>query len=205
MRRVSMSIFSSVLWLGLFVSWSGAQTASEPAAPALRAEWPYEVLSGGTRETTFLIARDVFEKGKLAEPVKVDDDLVVTHAFVGWWQEEPKTKRFFLQTGSAVPLTAGQIFGWVLKVQTTRREVTLEEVFRLPERGQSWSVDQDRTTISDDGLSATTASQLPVWDFLYNLWTMEAGDPAGKHEFSLSIDDVKIADLPLEVKKPSRP
>ncbi len=163
-----------------------------------------EVISGGTPETSVYVKKSDLAKIKLETPVVVSPQLTVTHAGVGKLEIDRKTRSMLFIPTTEVPLRTGASFGWLVKASTTLDQVTVAETFTLPKQNGTWSVDASRTTISDDGLSATTTYPQSIWDMVWNLWTFEDGDPDGPHAFELKIEDKPVATLKFDIVKPKR-
>lgn len=195
-----MSRFLSVLLLVGLAGLGGLTARAEPGAgPA--PEPRFELFSRGPAGTAVLISKTHLEAIKLATPVVVSDTLTITHAGVGYFEKEGKSGPILFRPSSEVPFKAGQGFGWVLKVDSSQTQVPVEERFTLPKPNGTWTVDPDTTKISDDGLSATTTEVHAFWDFLWRVWTMEEGDPAGPHSFDLSVAGKPVAELKFTIKK----
>lgn len=172
-----------------------AQAGEKPA------ERRYELFSRGPVESSVLITQSDLEKIKLAEPVVISDDLVITHAGVGFFEREGKTGPLLFRSSAEIPLKTGQGFGWVVKVDSSQRQTEVVEKFTLPRQNGKWTVDPETTQISNDGLTATTTDRFNFWDFLWRVWTLEDGDPDGPHSFGLSVGGKSLADLKFNIVK----
>lgn len=188
--------FLTLLAAGLLCTGGGPALADEKPA-----ERRYELFSRGPAESSVLITHSDLEKIRLAEPVAISDDLVITHAGVGFFEKDGKTGPLMFRSSSEIPLKTGQNFGWVMKVDSTLRQAEVVEKFTLPRRNGKWTVDPETTQISADGLTATTTDRFNFWDFIWRIWTLEDGDPDGPHSFALSLGGKQAADLKFNIVK----
>jgi hypothetical protein len=178
-------------------------------APSLRAADPkadpkIEIASRGAPESAVFIRRSALDKIKLPQPRKINDKLTVTHATTGIIEKDPGGAGFLFVPSTDVPLKNGVQFGWLMLVDATVSEIEVVEEFSLPKKNQTWNVDPDQTKISDDGLTATTRDTHFFWDFLWRVWTIEDGDPDGRHAFKIALGGQPAADLSFDVRKPAR-
>jgi hypothetical protein len=121
-------------------------------------------------------------------PQEAAPGLRVTHRGVGKFRLLADGSLAFVPA-SQVPLVPGERFGWVVRFDTSRDALKLTEIFRLPEP-INITGDSSKTTISDDGKTATTPRDFDrVWDWTYNYWAFDATDPAGKHSFEVLLED----------------
>ena len=171
--------------------------AEDKAAPDPR----LELFSLGPANTAVLITESNLAKIKLPAPLKISDALTITHVGAGVFEKEAKTGSMLFRPGDEVPLKTGLGFGWVMKVDSTENSVQVVEKFTLPKPNGKWSVDPDTTSVSDDGLTATTTEDHGFWDFIWRVWTLEEGDPDGPHSFTLKIAGKVVAELKFKIVK----
>lgn len=185
-------------WLltSALVLLSATAAAADPPADRV------EILSGGSPESSLYISRQALESLRLSAPVKVSDQLTLTHGGVGYLEQQRDGSYHFIPS-KEIPLRTGLQFGWLLRVNTTLSSVVLKEEFSLPRKNQTWTVDPEHTRISADGLTAITEDSMFVWDFLWRAWTLEDGDPAGPHRFKLSLQGSEAIDLQFQIQKPT--
>lgn len=179
-------------------AWTAAP-AEEPTADPL-----IELTSHGTTGMTVFIKKSDLAKMKLEQPVEVAPNLTVTHASAGLFEIDTASQKIRFIPTQKVPFKIGGAFGWLMKVSTTYHTLEVSETFTLPKKNGTWTVDPNTTTISEDGLSATTTDAHPLWDTLWRMWTFEDGDPQGPHSFEISLNKQKTVTLKFEVTAPSR-
>ncbi|MFM6202231.1 MAG: hypothetical protein ACKPE1_24365, partial [Dolichospermum sp.] len=71
----------------------------------------------------------------------------------------------------------------------------------LPKTPETWITENDQNlSISKDGKTATsTRIQTPVNGVIENFWTISPGDPLGKHQIQVYIDDRLLATFEFEI------
>ena len=189
------------LLTALSLAFLGAAFAGRVAAAEPPPEPRFELFSRGPAGTAVLIAKSALDAIKLEKPVVISDTLTITHAGVGFFEKDGKSGPMLFRPSSEVPFKKGLGFGWVMKVDSTESQVSVEEKFTLPKKNDTWTVDPETTQISDDGLSATTTEVHTYWDFLWRVWTLEEGDPDGPHAFALGVAGKPVAELKFTITK----
>jgi len=153
--------------------------------------------------TNFFINGEDLKKIALQKPLKIADDLRITHMGVGTYKRDGQRVVQFSPTTKIVR-KKGRAFGWVVRFDTTRDTLEISEKFILPEKGTKWTVNRNEIAISGDGTNAVSTRNFEkLWDWTFNFWSFDAEDPLGTHSFELSIAEQLIAKLPFEVTAPS--
>jgi hypothetical protein len=159
-------------------------------------------------EAGLTISREALAKVALDEPIVVADDLRITHMAVGRFirpegSHSKGTSGRFVPTTN-VPIVAGELFGWIVRFDTSRDEIELTEKLVLPVGSDDWSgIDED--AVSEDGTTATSTIIFDqLWDWTFHTWGFDTTDPAGKHRFEILFEDKVIAVLPFTAATPSK-
>ncbi|MBG1244304.1 hypothetical protein [Nostoc sp. NZL] len=100
-----------------------------------------------------------------------------------------------------VPLQQGNTYGWRIKLKDYQGEVKWREVLRLPKPPETWGTDKGEDfSMSADGMtSVTRRTQSAPEGVIENFWTITPGDPLGKHEIEVYIDDRLISTFEFEI------
>lgn len=109
----------------------------------------------------------------------------------------------FFRTNT-VPLKPGDAYGWRMKInnyQSNNGKIKLREVLRLPSHPEMWKTENsDKFYISKDGKVATSIkSKVPVNGMIQNFWTITPGDPLGKYQIEVYINDELVEVFRFEV------
>ncbi|QXE21706.1 hypothetical protein B6N60_00383 [Richelia sinica FACHB-800] len=128
-----------------------------------------------------------------------DQEVIVNNAEFGI-KRINRGKANFIPT-TQVPLQEGYVYGWRIQLDKYQGEVKWREVLRLPKAPETWSTEfSEDFSISKDGKTATSKrSQTPVNGVIENFWTIAPGDPVGKHQIEVYIDERLIATFDFEV------
>ncbi len=199
MFHAVLSVFRFPIVVVLVCGCVGGLLASRACAADTPAEPRFELFSRGPAGTAVMITKSHLDSIKLEEPVVISETLTVTHAGAGYFEKDGRAGPLMFRPASEVPFKVGQGFGWVLKADTTENQGEVVEKFMLPKKNGTWTVDPDTTSISDDGLTATTTEVHRFWDFLWRIWTLEEGDPEGSHSFSLTLSGKHVAELKFRI------
>jgi hypothetical protein len=178
------------------------------AHPAARADVERKRVAG---EVEIIVALDKANKTivfirkkhvaalKLKQAVEIADDLKITHAGTCMLLKQPDGSMEAVPA-TTIPMEPAKHFGWIFLADTTRKKLAYEEFFTVPEN-PNWNT---KVTVSGDPLTAREAFDEPVWDWLWHRWFFEAGDPTGKHRFTLKIEEKTITlDFDIVPKKPA--
>ncbi len=90
--------------------------------------------------------------------------------------------------GGVVPLVEGQAYGWVLRIRTAPA---------------TWGESEPIGTrkLSDDArVSITERSVEPINGVLFNSWAVAKGDPPGKYEIRVFVENRLVATFDFEVR-----
>ena len=106
----------------------------------------------------------------------------------------------FFQT-TKVPLKEGDAYGWRITIDNYQGKVKWREVLTLPQAPETWTTENNKNfSISKDGKTATsTRTVTPVNGVIENFWTIAAGDPLGKHQIEVYIDERLIGTFAFEI------
>jgi hypothetical protein len=102
---------------------------------------------------------------------------------------------------TTVPLKEGDAYGWRIKIDNYQGKVKWREVLTLPKPPETWITQNNKNfSISKDGKTATSQrTQTPVNGMIENFWTVSTGDPLGKHQIQVYIDERLIASFEFEI------
>jgi hypothetical protein len=113
---------------------------------------------------------------------------------------DSKGKVSFFRT-TKVQLQEGDAYGWRIKLENYRGEVKWREVLKLPKPPETWSTeDGEDFSISTDGTTAVSKrTQTATNGVIENFWTIAPGDPLGKHQIKVYVDDRLMATFDFEI------
>ena len=102
---------------------------------------------------------------------------------------------------TTVPLKEGDAYGWRIKLDKYSGKVQWKEVLTLPKPPETWSTEnRENLSISKDGKRATlTRIQTPINGVIENFWTISPGDPLGRHQIQVYIDERLLATFEFEI------
>ncbi|GAX34253.1 hypothetical protein [Nodularia sp. NIES-3585] len=100
-----------------------------------------------------------------------------------------------------VVLYQGGKYGWRIKLNNYKGKVTWREILRLPKPPETWATDDGESlSLSSDGIEAVTNRTEVTFDgTIENFWTMVPGDPGGKHQIQVYIDNRLVGSFDFEV------
>ena len=95
-----------------------------------------------------------------------------------------------LKLASVVPLVPGQVFGWIMEVDTTKDVVHWREEFSLPEAPASWGGEAEGHYIlsADRRVATSERATAPTKGMIFNTWTIAAGDPPGHYRIRVFVE-----------------
>jgi hypothetical protein len=140
-------------------------------------------------------------------PLRIASDLVVRRAEFGVLETGPDGEERFA-AADQVPAEDGQVFGWVVEVETSRSSVRWQEHLRLPGPVSDWGdVEADPDVVlSHDGRSALAQGEELVEDGELSrfYWSLASGDPGGAYELDLAIEGRPVAHFSFRVPETVR-
>jgi hypothetical protein len=135
-------------------------------------------------------------------PLRVAPDLVVRRAEFGLLETDADGEEHFA-AASELPAEDGQVFGWVVELDTTRSSVRWQEHLRMPGPARDWGdVESDPDIVlSKDGKSALAQGEELVenGELSRFYWSLASGDPAGPYELDLAIEGRPVAHFVFRV------
>jgi hypothetical protein len=115
---------------------------------------------------------------------------VINAQFGLFCQSEAGTPSFM--PGTAVPLVAGQTYGWVIGLKSDKPAVHWREEFTLPDAPAQWGSPDGQTelSISADKKVSVVEKDAPLeaGGLILNIWSVAPGDPKGKYSIRVVID-----------------
>jgi hypothetical protein len=138
-------------------------------------------------------------------PLRIGPDLVIKRVQFGILETTPEGDDRFVPANE-VPAEDGQVFGWVVELDTTRETLHWQEYLRLPRPPADWgdaATDPD-VLISKDGKGAVAQGEDPVEDGELQrfYWSLAAGDPEGDYELDLAVEGRPVAHFSFRVPAP---
>ena len=102
---------------------------------------------------------------------------------------------------TTVPLKEGDAYGWRITLDKYSGKIQWREVLTLPKSPETWITENHQNlSISKDGKTAiSTRIQTPVNGVIENFWTISPGDPLGKHQIEVYIDQRLLATFEFEI------
>lgn len=140
--------------------------------------------------------------GSARLPLRIAPDLVVKRVEFGRLETSPSGEEHFTPA-TDLPPDDGQVFGWVIEVDTSRSALRWQEHLRMPGPAGDWGdVESDPDVVlSEDGRSALAQGE----DLVENgelsrfYWSLASGDPAGAYELDLAIEGRAVAHFVFRV------
>jgi len=140
-------------------------------------------------------------------PLRIASDLVVTRAEFGVLETGPDGEERFA-AADQVPAEDGQVFGWVVELETSRDSIRWQEHLRFPGPVSDWGdVESDPDVVlSRDGRSALAKGEELVdgGEMSRFYWSLASGDPAGAYELDLAIEGRPVAHFAFRVPETVR-
>jgi hypothetical protein len=138
-------------------------------------------------------------------PLRIAADLVVTEAAFGVLKTDADGEEQFFET-SEVPAVDGQVFGWTIRLETTRETVHWQEHLRLPQPPADWgdAAEDPEILISSDGRNVAVKGESPVVENRIErfFWALAPGDPPGDYALDLAIEGREVARFRFHVPVP---
>jgi hypothetical protein len=135
-------------------------------------------------------------------PLRVAADLIVKRAQFGILETTPEGEERFVPA-TEIPAEDGQVFGWVVAVDTSRASLHWQEHLKLPRPPADWgdAADDPDVLISKDGRSAVAQGEDAVEDGELSrfYWALAPGDPAGDYELDLAVEGKAVAHFAFRV------
>ena len=130
----------------------------------------------------------------------INQQIVVNKTEFGVKIVNPEGKVNFFPT-TTVPLKEGDAYGWKITLDNYQGNVKWREVLTLPQAPETWTTQDNRNfSISADGKTATsTRTVTPVNGVIENFWIISPGDPLGKHQIEVYIDERLIGTFAFEI------
>ena len=130
----------------------------------------------------------------------INQQIVVNKTEFGVKIVNPEGKVNFFPT-TTVPLKEGDAYGWKITLDNYQGNVKWREVLTLPQPPETWTTQDNRNfSISADGKTATsTRTVTPVNGVIENFWIISPGDPLGKHQIEVYIDERLIGTFAFEI------
>jgi hypothetical protein len=135
-------------------------------------------------------------------PMRVGPDLVIRRVQFGILLTTAEGEDRFVPANE-VPAEDGQVFGWVVELETSRTSLHWQEYLKLPRAPADWgdAADDPDVLISKDGKSAVAQGEDFVEDGELSrfYWSLAAGDPAGDYELDLAVEGRPVAHFTFRV------
>ncbi|HYW20765.1 MAG TPA: hypothetical protein VE956_15970 [Nodularia sp. (in: cyanobacteria)] len=126
--------------------------------------------------------------------------ITASQAEFGVLRVDAKNLANFTST-TRVVLSQGGKYGWRIQLKDYKGKVTWREILRLPKPPETWATDDGQSlSLSGDGVEAVTTRTVFTNDGkIENFWTMVPGDPGGKHQIQVYVDNRLIGSFDFEV------
>ncbi len=102
---------------------------------------------------------------------------------------------------TTVPLKEGDAYGWKITLDNYQGKVKWREVLTLPQAPETWTTQDNKNfSISADGKTAISQrTAKPVNGVIENFWIISPGDPLGKHQIEVYINEQLIGTFVFEI------
>ena len=138
----------------------------------------------------------------LRMPLRVAPDVLIRRAQFGLLETTPDGEERFVPT-SDVPAEDGQLFGWVLEIETRRESLHWQEHLRLPRPPVDWgdAADDPDILISQDGKSVVAQGEDAVegGELSRFYWALAPGDPGGDYQLEVAVEGKAVATFRFHV------
>jgi hypothetical protein len=138
-------------------------------------------------------------------PMRIGPDLVIKRVQFGILETTAEGDDRFVP-GNEVPAEDGQVFGWIIDIETTRESLHWQEYLKLPRPPADWgdAAEDPDVLISKDGKSAVAQGEDLVDDGELSrfYWSLAAGDPAGDYQLDLAVEGRPVAHFTFRVPAP---
>jgi hypothetical protein len=101
-----------------------------------------------------------------------------------------------------VPLKEGQVFGWMIELESKSQTVRWREEIRLPAAPAAWRSDdkEARHTLSADRRTSVLEREQRLEDgMIYSFWQLEPGDPKGRYSIRVMVEGLLVSSFDFEV------
>jgi hypothetical protein len=140
-------------------------------------------------------------------PLRIGSDLVIKRVEFGILEASADGDDRFVPANE-VPAEDGQVFGWILEIQTSRDALHWQEYLKLPRPPADWgeAANDPDVLISKDGASAIAQGEdlVEQGELSRFYWSLAAGDPAGDYELDLAVEGRPVARFAFRVPAPVR-
>ena len=128
-------------------------------------------------------------------------DVVMTQATFGLYRTEQAGQAMFEPT-RIVPLTAGQQYGWLIRLRTDRPRIRWREELTLPSPPRTWGKEKIgiRVLAANNRSIVTEREVRADSGYIFNAWKVEPGDPSGHYAITVSIEDGPSRKFAFELK-----
>lgn len=138
-------------------------------------------------------------------PLRVAADLVVKRAQFGILETTSEGEEHFVPA-KEIPAEDGQVFGWVVDVETSRASLHWQEHLKLPRPPADWgdAASDPDVLIAADGRSVASQGDDLVEDGELSrfYWALAPGDPAGDYEMDVAVEGKPVAHFAFRVASP---
>jgi len=138
-------------------------------------------------------------------PMRIGPDLVIKRVQFGILESSAEGDDKFVPA-TEIPPEDGQVFGWILEIETSRESLHWQEYLKLPRPPADWgdAAEDPDVLISKDGKSAVAQGEDLVEDGELSrfYWSLAAGDPAGDYELDLAVEGRPVARFTFRVPAP---
>jgi hypothetical protein len=145
---------------------------------------------------------NLFASERSPGSVRVAPDVLVRSAEFGRLDTDDDGEEVFTAV-TELPPDSGQVFGWVVRVDTSRRSLRWQERLTFPSPPAAWgdaATDRD-IVISRDGRTASARGEEEVEEGEVSrfYWSLEDGDPPGDYRLDLAIEGKPVAHFVFRV------
>ena len=136
-------------------------------------------------------------------PSPVEAPVEVLSAEFGLFAVSGQGEQVF-EPGSIVPHMVGQRYGWIIKINTGKRSLSVREEYLLPmppnEQKDMDSFSQSMNIPMQRRNQVSQRQLVPVDGEIYGEWAIGSGEPAGHRHLHVVIESQVVASFEFDVK-----
>ncbi|MCK5686417.1 hypothetical protein KAJ27_19940 [bacterium] len=103
-----------------------------------------------------------------------------------------------------VPFIVGQRYGWILTTESKVKIIRWTEELILPSSPKTWGITEESHVSSDKTITVTNSKSSVINGEISNFWSIADGDPKGKYQIRLYVEDKFIEEFNFTLVEPKK-